>query len=66
MHNKTNILLLTCRIDLSDSIDTNFTSIRPGISELRVVELWKVPRHATRFFALHRDLDDAKQPAVLT
>ena len=40
--------------------------MRPGISELRVIELWKVLRDATRFFARYRDLDDAKQPAVLT
>ena len=40
--------------------------MRPGINELRVIELWKVPRDATRFFARYRDLDDVKQPAVLT
>ena len=38
MHSRTKILLLTCRIDLSDSIDTNFTSMRPRISELHVIE----------------------------
>ena len=40
--------------------------MRPEVSELRVTELWKVPRYATRFFARHRDLDVVKQPAVLT
>ena len=40
--------------------------MRPRISELRVIELWKEPMDATRFFARYRDLDDVKQPAVLT
>ena len=47
-------------------MDTNFTSMHPEISELRVIELWKVARDATRFFARYRDLDDVKQPAILT
>ena len=48
------------------TVDTNFTAMRPGISELRVIELWKVPRDVGRFFARYRDLDDVKQPAILT
>ena len=40
--------------------------MRPEISELRVIELWKVPRDATSFFARYRNLDDVKQPVVLT
>ena len=44
MHSGTKILLETCRRDLSDSVDTNFTSMRLRISELHVIELLKVPR----------------------
>ena len=44
MHSKTKTVLYACRIDLSDSIDTNFTPMRPRIRELLVIEFWNVPR----------------------